>query len=97
MSGNIRLTPEELRGVARQYQTESSNVQELVSRLDNMSSHLQDIWEGASSQAFAEQYQQLRPSFEKMVTLLAEVSQQLNSSATVLEDTDQQIASQIRG
>ncbi|MBM7694485.1 WXG100 family type VII secretion target [Peribacillus deserti] len=97
MSGNIRLTPEELRGVARQYQTESSNVQELVSRLDNMSSHLQEIWEGASSQAFAEQYQQLRPSFEKMMTLLGEVSQQLNSSANVLEDTDQQIASQIRG
>ncbi|WP_409291181.1 WXG100 family type VII secretion target [Peribacillus sp. SCS-26] len=97
MSGNIRLTPEELRGVASQYQTESGNVQDLVARLDNMSSHLQEIWEGASSQAFADQYQQLRPSFEKMATLLTEVSQQLNSSATVLEDTDNQIASQIRG
>ncbi|WP_026693086.1 WXG100 family type VII secretion target [Peribacillus kribbensis] len=97
MAGNIRLTPEELRGVARQYNTESGNVTDLVTRLDNMSSHLQEIWEGASSQAFAQQYQQLRPSFEKMATLLDEVAQQLASSANVLEDTDQQIASQING
>ncbi|MGR9049151.1 WXG100 family type VII secretion target [Halobacillus faecis] len=97
MSQNIRLTPDELREFARQYNTESSNVQELVSRLDGMSGQLQEIWEGASSQAFAAQYQELRPAFERMSTLLAEVSQQLNSTATTLEDTDQQIAGQIRG
>ncbi|RWZ54500.1 WXG100 family type VII secretion target [Halobacillus fulvus] len=97
MSNNIRLTPDELREFARQYNTESSNVQELISRLDGMSGQLQEIWEGASSQAFAAQYQELRPSFERMSTLLAEVSQQLNNTATTLEDTDQQIAGQIRG
>ncbi|MFD2922407.1 WXG100 family type VII secretion target [Halobacillus shinanisalinarum] len=97
MSNNIRLTPDELREFARQYNTESSNVQELISRLDGMSGQLQEIWEGASSEAFASQYQELRPSFERMSTLLAEVSQQLNSTATTLEDTDQQIAGQIRG
>ncbi|HZG70413.1 MAG TPA: WXG100 family type VII secretion target [Chondromyces sp.] len=97
MSGIIRLTPEELRGVARQYDQESANITELVSRLDSMSSHLQEVWEGASSQAFAQQYQELRPSFEKMSVLLNEVSQQLTNSANVLEDTDNQIASQIRG
>ncbi|MBA2875705.1 WXG100 family type VII secretion target [Thermaerobacillus caldiproteolyticus] len=97
MSGVIRLTPEELRAVARQYNNESSNVTELISRLDNMSSHLQEIWEGASSQAFVQQYHELRPSFEKMAVLLNEISQQLHNSATILESTDQQIASQIRG
>jgi len=97
MSGVIRLTPEELRGVAKQYGNESSNVSELIARLDNMAAHLQDIWEGTSSEAFNQQYVELRPSFEKMATLLSEVSQQLHTSATILEDTDHQIASQIRG
>nr|3ZBH_A Chain A, Esxa [Geobacillus thermodenitrificans]3ZBH_B Chain B, Esxa [Geobacillus thermodenitrificans]3ZBH_C Chain C, Esxa [Geobacillus thermodenitrificans]3ZBH_D Chain D, Esxa [Geobacillus thermodenitrificans]3ZBH_E Chain E, Esxa [Geobacillus thermodenitrificans]3ZBH_F Chain F, Esxa [Geobacillus thermodenitrificans]3ZBH_G Chain G, Esxa [Geobacillus thermodenitrificans]3ZBH_H Chain H, Esxa [Geobacillus thermodenitrificans] len=97
MAGVIRLTPEELRGVARQYNVESSNVTELIARLDQMSHTLQGIWEGASSEAFIQQYQELRPSFEKMAVLLNEVGQQLHNSATILEDTDQQIASQIRG
>jgi WXG100 family type VII secretion target len=97
MSGVIRLTPEELRGVARQYNTESSNVTELISRLDQMSNMLQGIWEGASSEAFIQQYHELRPSFEKMAVLLNEIAQQLHNSATILEETDQQIAGQIRG
>lgn len=96
MSEIIRLTPSELREVARQYDTESGNVHDLISRLDSMSSHLQDVWEGASSQAFAQQYQELRPSFDRMAVLLNEVSMQLANSAQVLEDTDRQIASQIR-
>ncbi|MCA0970750.1 WXG100 family type VII secretion target [Halobacillus litoralis] len=97
MAGNIRLTPDELREFARQYNNESANVQDLIGRLDGMSGQLQEIWEGASSEAFAAQYQELRPSFEKMSTLLAEVSQQLNNSANTLEETDQNIAGQIRG
>ncbi|MED1602060.1 hypothetical protein BTR22_17165 [Alkalihalophilus pseudofirmus] len=97
MSDVIRLTPAELRDVARQYDTESGNIYDLITRLDGMSSHLQDVWEGASSQAFAQQYQELRPSFDRMAALLNEVSMQLANSAQVLEDTDRQIASQIRG
>ncbi|TGB03457.1 WXG100 family type VII secretion target [Halobacillus salinus] len=97
MAGNIRLTPDELREFARQYNNESANVQDLIGRLDGMSGQLQEIWEGASSEAFAAQYQELRPSFEKMTTLLAEVSQQLSNSANTLEETDQNIAGQIRG
>ncbi|PLT31942.1 WXG100 family type VII secretion target [Bacillus sp. V5-8f] len=97
MSGNIRVTPGELRTVAGQYSTESGNVAELVSRLDNMRDHLRNIWEGASSDAFAQQYEELKPSFVQMSTLLEEVSQQLSKSADILEETDQQIASQIRG
>ncbi|MCU9612787.1 WXG100 family type VII secretion target [Caldibacillus lycopersici] len=97
MAGVIRLTPEELREVSRQYNNESSNVTELIGRLDTMANHLQDVWEGTSSEAFIQQYYELKPSFEKMAVLLADVSKQLHDSASILEDTDQQIASQIRG
>ncbi|WP_110926628.1 WXG100 family type VII secretion target [Bacillus massiliglaciei] len=97
MSGIIRVTPAELVEVARQYQNESSNVSEQIVRLDNMISHLVSIWEGASSEAFAAQYEELKPSFNEMARLLTEVSQQLEKSAQILEDTDRDIASQIRG
>jgi WXG100 family type VII secretion target len=96
MSGIIRVTPAELRDMAGRYNNESGQVQELVSRLDTMKSQLQDMWEGASSEAFAAQYEELKPSFVEMSNLLTKIAKQLDDSANVLEDTDNQIASQIR-
>lgn len=97
MSGIIRVTPAELCDMAGRYTNESGQVQELVSRLDTMKNQLQDMWEGASSEAFAAQYEELKPSFVEMSNLLTKIAKQLDDSANVLEDTDNQIASQIRG
>lgn len=83
--------------MAGRYTNESGQVQELVSRLDTMKNQLQDMWEGASSEAFAAQYEELKPSFVEMSNLLTKIAKQLDDSANVLEDTDNQIASQIRG
>ncbi|MBQ4870155.1 WXG100 family type VII secretion target [Priestia megaterium] len=97
MSGIIRVTPAELRDMAGRYNNEGGQVQELVSRLDTMKNQLQDMWEGASSDAFAAQYEELKPSFVEMSNLLTKIAKQVDDSANVLEDTDNQIASQIRG
>jgi WXG100 family type VII secretion target len=97
MSGIIRVTPAELRDMAGRYNNEGGQVQELVSHLDTMKNQLQDMWEGASSDAFAAQYEELKPSFVEMSNLLTKIAKQLDDSANVLEDTDNQIASQIRG
>ncbi len=41
--------------MADRYNNESGQVQELASHLDTIKSQLQDMWEGASSEAFAAQ------------------------------------------
>ncbi|MGN1402258.1 MAG: WXG100 family type VII secretion target [Bacillus sp. (in: firmicutes)] len=97
MAGLIRVTPAELYEMAQRYSNEGGQVNEQITRLDGMIQHLLGVWEGASSEAFAAQYEELKPSFIKMAELLQDVSIQLNSAGKVLEDTDQQIASQIRG
>ncbi|MCW4681393.1 WXG100 family type VII secretion target [Bacillus pumilus] len=97
MSGIIRVTPEELRATAKQYGVESQEVLNQVDRLNRMISDLKGMWEGASSEAFTDQYEQLKPSFIKMSDLLTDVSNQLDQTANTLESTDQDIASQIRG
>ncbi|MGA9289756.1 MAG: WXG100 family type VII secretion target [Anaerobacillus sp.] len=97
MAGQIRVTPEELMTMAQRYQTEESKVEEQIGNLDNMIGELESMWEGASSQAFSDQYQSLRPSFVDMQRLLADISTQLQSTAKSLEDADAQIANQIRG
>lgn len=97
MSGTIRLSPEELRDVARRYGIESGNISTVLGNLDGLRDHLNQVWEGNSKEAFIGQYEELRLSFVRMVELLEEVNLQLTSTAQTLEDTDTQIASQIRG
>lgn len=97
MAGQIRLTPEELRSYAAKYGQESSNTGELIGRLDGMINQLEQVWEGASSRAFKDQYERLRPSFQQMRQLLEDIDRQLAQTANVLEETDQRIAGQING
>lgn len=98
MAGLIRVTPEELRAMAKQYGVESQEVLNQVDRLNRMISDLKSMWEGASSEAFADQYEQnFKPSFIKMSDLLQDVNQRLDQTANTLESTDQDIANQIRG
>ncbi|MDQ0208512.1 WXG100 family type VII secretion target [Alkalicoccobacillus murimartini] len=95
MAGNIKLSPEELRQFANDYTSRSGDVHEIVSKLDVMIEQLQAAWEGSSSTAFANQYKDLKPSFTQMGTLLEEISAQLGSAATTLENTDNEIAGKI--
>jgi WXG100 family type VII secretion target len=97
MSGIIRVTPAELESMATRYNHESGEVASQIGRLDGMISELQSMWEGASSAAFAEQYERLKPHINEMRELLSEVGVQLNRTGNALRDADQQIASQIRG
>ncbi|WP_078392476.1 WXG100 family type VII secretion target [Shouchella patagoniensis] len=97
MAGNIRVTPEELFTKAQEYTEASGRVQDLVSTLDGYRNQLEAMWDGQAREAFIAQYDELKPSFQRMGTLLEEVSQQIRSTGQTLQDTDQQIASNIRG
>lgn len=97
MAGNIRVTPEELFTKAQEYNEASGRVQDLVSTLDGYRNQLEAMWDGQAREAFIAQYDELKPSFQRMGTLLEEVSQQIRSTGQTLQDTDQQIASNIRG
>lgn len=95
MAGNIRLSPDELRDFATQYSTKSNDVHAIIGELDGMIGRLKEAWEGSSSDAFAGQYEHLKPSFQQMGNLLEEISVQLKGAAGTLEDTDNQIAGKI--
>lgn len=95
MAGQIRLTPEQLREMAGRYGQKGGEIESIIGELDGMIAQLEGEWEGASSRAFANQYQDLKPSFVKMRELLEDIKNQLTQVAHSLESTDQSIASQI--
>lgn len=95
MAGLIRATPETLEQRATEYSTERDNIDQVITKLDNLKNALEQEWDGQAREAFIAQYEELKPSFEKMRDITGDVSEQLKKTAEIIRETDQQIASQM--
>lgn len=97
MAGQIRITPNDMRSRANEYTQQANNVQEVINSMDRLLGQLQTEWEGESSRAYADRYNELKPGFIKAKTLIDEISAALKATAQTLEDTDNSIAGSFRG
>ena len=93
MSGQIRISPESMRGKAGRFRNEASEVQGVIGRMDGLLGELQGEWEGQASTAFKNRFDELKPGFEKAQQLIDEIAVTLDKIANTLEETDQGIAS----
>jgi len=94
MANQIRMSPEAMRGKAKQYRTEAETVNGVISKMDTLLSQLQSEWEGAASDSYAVRYGELKPSFVKAADLINEIAAALDKTATTVEQTDNDIAGQ---
>ena len=93
----IKLTPEELRTSATKYTSGSQEVSQVLSSLKSEQETIRANWEGSAFQAFDNKFNELTPKIEEFAQLLEDINAQLNSVADVIEQTDQDIASQVQG
>ena len=66
MTGQIRITPEAMRGRAGEFRAARENFLNVVQSMSNLIGTLREEWEGQASEKFAEQFEALRPSFNEM-------------------------------
>ena len=90
-SGQIRMTPDTMRTRAGEYRTESENV---IEKMDSLLETLLTEWEGSASEAYANKFNELRPSFVAAKELIDDIATALDKTAEAVEVTDNQIASQ---
>ena len=95
--GQIRITPDQMRNRAREYDREAQNVDNVIHKMDSLLNQLESEWEGEAARAYSARFQELRPSFENARELITEIANALRQTATNLEDVDRQIASGFRG
>lgn len=96
MANQIRMTPDTMRTRAQQYDTQAANVDSVIRNMDSLLRTLQGEWEGEAVRAYAEKFDQLRPGFVKAKDLINDIAKALRSTADMVEQTDQNIASQFR-
>lgn len=97
MADEIRISSSEMENRASQYRTEADTVNGVITKMDGLLSELQEEWRGEASEAYATRYNELRKSFEKMEELIREIADALEETASLLADTDSQIASRFSG
>ena len=93
-SGQIRMTPDTMRARANEYRTEAQNVEDVISKMDQLLETLLTEWEGAASEAYATKFGELRPSFVAAKELIDDIAVALDKTAEAVESTDSQIAGQ---
>ena len=96
MANQIRMTPDTMRARANEYRGEADTVNQVICKMDSLLQQLQSEWEGSASESYAERYQELKPGFQKAEELIREIALALDSTANIVEETDQNIASQFR-
>ena len=100
MAGQIRISPEQMHTRATEHRGVKDNeLASLLNKIDSLLAQLEGEWEGEASRSYAERWRgQLRPDIKtKVETLLDEIATALDKSATILAQTDQQIASAFKG
>lgn len=94
MAEQIRMTPDTMRQRANEYRTEAETMNSVIQKMDHLLSELQSEWEGAASESYAARYQELKPGFMKAEELIREIATALDSTARIVEETDNSIARQ---
>ena len=62
--------------------------------MDSLLNTLLTEWEGSASEAYANKFSELRPSFVAAKQLIDDIAQALDKTAEAVEATDNQIAGQ---
>ena len=88
----IRLTPSTMREKAGKFRSEAEEVRLVIKRMDNLLNDLQTEWEGEAAVAFKNSFDELKPGFNKAQELIDDIAEKLDSSAAILQQTDNEIA-----
>lgn len=97
MADTIKLTPSELRTSAVKYNQGSQGIDDILESLTTEQTVISENWEGDAFQSFDEQFTELKPSIREFAELLQAINEQLKKVADIIEQTDADIAAQIRG
>lgn len=84
---HVRLT-EISSGFAKQ----GNILEEVITEMNSLTAQAAEEWQGAAATSFAQEYQDLLPSFKNMRQLAEDVSKQLSDSAKAVRELDEKMA-----
>jgi len=94
---SIKLDPQEMEKKAQDFEERREDFETVVEKMKTMVTSLCEEWSGQSSDAFAEEFTSLEPSFQATSELITDIAQQLRDVSKAMQSMDQEIANKISG
>lgn len=92
----IQVTPDELRDKADDFRSNCEEQLDIIADSENLLQELvDDGFEGATSQAFVDKFEELKPDLEAAARLLEDIAEALDQTAQNFEDLDSDMASSL--
>lgn len=95
-SGQIRMTPQTMRQRANQYRQEGEKMQQVIDKMTSLLNQLKQEWEGDAAKGYEQKFNELKPGFKEARELIQKISDSLNKSAQIVEETDEKLGRQFR-
>ncbi len=92
MSNKIRIDSDLMRERAEEYRVQASNLEHILTKLDQLQRSLDNEWIGLASEAYGNKYAQLRPTFEKTSELTLDIATALDKVAQNMIEVDHKLA-----
>ena len=97
MNARISFSPDQADQAAKSIKTKGDSAQGVINQLEKEIHSLQDWWKGESANAFIGEFDQLKPSLNKLVECVRGISDQLTKIAQIKRESENDIAKQLRG
>lgn len=88
MSGQIRMSPSELRDRAKTYGQSGRDIEDILSRLSQLQEQLRSEWEGQAFMRFDDQFEQLKPKVTEFANLMDQLTIDLKTANAVKSTID---------
>ena len=89
----IQVTPDLLQGKATELRALRSEHDDTMSRMRTLITGLNEIWKGNAQDAFLQKYESMQSTFTNFSQMLEDYAKLMDTAATQLQDTDQNLQS----
>ena len=91
----IKMDPAEMTTKAAQLDQKGTEFSTVVTEMESLVKQLCGAWDGAASDAYATQFEGLKPGFKKVEELIEDLAQQIRDISKIISDADQDIANKL--
>ena len=96
MAGVIRLNAEGLTNSSTQLKVKGNEFESWIGEVERLIGNLTESWEGDAAEAYAEQFNQLKPSLLQTRELIETIAIQIDQTLAAAQELDSSIASKLK-